>query len=286
MLLLVQYLKEKIILYKEVINIGGNKFMKELIISEFIRMKKRGKNKICIFLSLLSFILSVLWYKTPFLGGGVAFYTPNISTKLNSLNYTIFCMKDLIFVLFLVVFPILFIDSLSGEYESGAYRLILIRPYTKIELWLSKLIVQGIFSLIIFTFFFILSMITGNLVFHKVSTTNFYNTPQIYNTSSAFIYTLKATALIYLVSIAILSVAALISVIIPKVVAAFITLICFLMGSLYVGHGLDVLFIPFHKIIKFLSLGERANFYIPVIACIIIGCVLSTIIFNKKDLIN
>lgn len=62
-------------------------------------------------------------------------------------------MKDLALILFLIVLPMLFIDSLSGEYESGAYRLILIRPYSKVKLWFSKLIVQSLFSLVIFVVF-------------------------------------------------------------------------------------------------------------------------------------
>ncbi|MCW6063956.1 hypothetical protein LAV40_15325 [Clostridium sporogenes] len=84
-------------------------------------MRGRKKNKACFTILLLDFIFNICWYKT--FGEGTGVYTPGISTKINSLNLPIFVMKDLALILFLIVLPMLFIDSLSGEYESGAYRL-------------------------------------------------------------------------------------------------------------------------------------------------------------------
>lgn len=179
-------------------------------------------------------------------------------------------MKDLALILFLIVLPMLFIDSLSREYESGAYRLILIRPYSKVKLWFSKLIVQSLFSLVIFVVFFIISVISGYILFPKVTITNFYNIPKVYNKLGAFIYNFKVVALMYFVSIAILALASLISSIVSKSVAAFLIVISFLIAGIYIGHGLQVIFLPFHNIIKVLSLGKRADFYIPVVSCLLI----------------
>ncbi|HDK7163439.1 TPA: hypothetical protein PTV74_001016 [Clostridium botulinum] len=256
--------------------------MKELIISEFLRMRGRRKNKASFIIVLVNFIFSISWYKT--FGEGMGVYTPGISTKINSLNLPIFVMKDLASILFLIVLPMLFIDSLSGEYESGAYRLILIRPYSKIKLWFSKLIAQGLFSLVIFVVFFILSVISGYILFPKVTITNFYNIPKVYNKLGAFIYNFKVVALMYFVSIAILALASLISSIVSKSVAAFLIVISFLIAGIYIGHGLQVIFLPFHNIIRLLSLGKRADFYIPVISCLLICSFLSTLIFTRKDL--
>lgn len=256
--------------------------MKELIISEFLRMKGRKKNKACFIILLVDFIFNICWYKT--FGAGIGVYTPHISTKINSLNLPIFVMKDLALILFLIVFPMLFIDGLSGEYESGAYRLILIRPYSRIKLWFSKLIVQNLFSLIIFVVFFIISVISGYILFPKVTVTTFYNISKTYNQLGAFIYNFKVVALMYFVSIAILALASLISSIVSKSVAAFLILICSLIGGIYMGHGLQIIFLPFHNIIRLLSLGKRADFYIPVASCLLICSFLSTLIFTKKDL--
>ncbi|HDK7136797.1 TPA: ABC transporter permease subunit [Clostridium botulinum] len=256
--------------------------MKELIISEFLRMRGRRKNKASFIIVLVNFIFSISWYKT--FGEGMGVYTPGISTKINSLNLPIFVMKDLASILFLIVLPMLFIDSLSGEYESGAYRLILIRPYSKIKLWFSKLIAQSLFSLVIFVVIFILSVISGYILFPKVTITNFYNIPKVYNKLGAFIYNFKVVALMYFVSIAILALASLISSIVSKSVAAFLIVISFLIAGIYIGHGLQVIFLPFHNIIRLLSLGKRADFYIPVVSCLLICSFLSTLIFTRKDL--
>ncbi|NFL54043.1 hypothetical protein FDB79_00135 [Clostridium botulinum] len=256
--------------------------MKELIISEFLRMRGRRKNKTSFIIVLVNFIFSISWYKT--FGEGMGVYTPGICTKINSLNLPIFVMKDLASILFLIVLPMLFIDSLSGEYESGAYRLILIRPYSKIKLWFSKLIAQSLFSLVIFVVFFILSVISGYILFPKVTITNFYNIPKVYNKLGAFIYNFKVVALMYFVSIAILALASLISSIVSKSVAAFLIVISFLIAGIYIGHGLQVIFLPFHNIIRLLSLGKRADFYIPVVSCLLICSFLSTLIFTRKDL--
>ncbi|HDI3121313.1 hypothetical protein FDA77_04960 [Clostridium botulinum] len=256
--------------------------MKELIISEFLRMRGRRKNKASFIIVLVNFIFGISWYKT--FGEGMGVYTPGICTKINSLNLPIFVMKDLASILFLIVLPMLFIDSLSGEYESGAYRLILIRPYSKIKLWFSKLIAQSLFSLVIFVVFFILSVISGYILFPKVTITNFYNIPKVYNKLGAFIYNFKVVALMYFVSIAILALASLISSIVSKSVAAFLIVISFLIAGIYIGHGLQVIFLPFHNIIRLLSLGKRADFYIPVVSCLLICSFLSTLIFTRKDL--
>ncbi|KOM97650.1 membrane protein [Clostridium botulinum] len=256
--------------------------MKELIISEFLRMRGRRKNKASFIIVLVNFIFSISWYKT--FGEGMGVYTPGICTKINSLNLPIFVMKDLASILFLIVLPMLLIDSLSGEYESGAYRLILIRPYSKIKLWFSKLIAQSLFSLVIFVVFFILSVISGYILFPKVTITNFYNIPKVYNKLGAFIYNFKVVALMYFVSIAILALASLISSIVSKSVAAFLIVISFLIAGIYIGHGLQVIFLPFHNIIRLLSLGKRADFYIPVVSCLLICSFLSTLIFTRKDL--
>ncbi|HCL4436798.1 TPA: hypothetical protein N2D87_000519 [Clostridium botulinum] len=256
--------------------------MKELIISEFLRMRGRRKNKASFIIVLVNFIFSISWYKT--FGEGTGVYTPGISTKINSLNLPIFVMKDLALILFLIVLPMLFIDSLSGEYESGAYRLILIRPYSKVKLWFSKLIIQSLFSLVIFVVFFIISVISGYILFPKVTITNFYNIPKVYNKLGAFIYNFKVVALMYFVSIAILALASLISSIVSKSVAAFLIVISFLIAGIYIGHGLQVIFLPFHNIIRLLSLGKRADFYIPVVSCLLICSFLSTLIFTRKDL--
>ncbi|ABS42211.1 ABC transporter permease [Clostridium botulinum] len=256
--------------------------MKELIISEFLRMRGRRKNKASFIIVLVNFIFSISWYKT--FGEGTGVYTPGISTKINSLNLPIFVMKDLASILFLIVLPMLFIDSLSGEYESGAYRLILIRPYSKIKLWFSKLIAQSLFSLVIFVVFFILSVISGYILFPKATVTNFYNIPKAYDQLGAFIYNFKVIALMYFVSIAILALASLISSIVSKSVAAFLIVISFLIAGIYIGHGLQVIFLPFHNIIRLLSLGKRADFYIPVVSCLLICSFLSTLIFTRKDL--
>ncbi|ACA56347.1 ABC transporter permease [Clostridium botulinum] len=256
--------------------------MKELIISEFLRMKGRKKNRVSFILILVNFIFSICWYKI--FGGGIGFYTSDISAKINSLNLPIFVMKDLVLILFLIVLPMLFIDSLSGEYESGAYRLILIRPYSKIKLWFSKLIVQSLFSLVIFAIFFILSVISGYILFPKATVTNFYNIPKVYDKLGAFIYNFKVVALMYFVSIAILALASLISSMVSKSVAAFLIVICSLIAGIYIGHGLQVIFLPFHNIIRLLSLGKRADFYMPVVSCLLICSFLSTLIFTRKDL--
>ncbi len=88
----------------------------------------------------------------------------------------------------------------------------------------------------------------------------------------------------YFVSIAILALASLISSIVSKSVATFLIVISFLIAGIYIGHGLQVIFLPFHNIIKVLSLGKRADFYIPVVSCLLICSFLSTLIFIRKDL--
>ncbi len=64
----------------------------------------------------------------------------------------------------------------------------------------------------------------------------------------------------YFVSIAILALASLISSMVSKSVVAFLIVISFLIAGIYIGHGLQVIFLPFHNIIKVLSLGKELIF--------------------------
>lgn len=61
---------------------------------------------------------------------------------LSNLNFPVAVTREWYFTLFLLIFPILFIDSFNSEISSGAYRLVMIRPVGRWELLLAKWITQ------------------------------------------------------------------------------------------------------------------------------------------------
>ena len=87
----------------------------------------------------LLLILHSVWVHT----FGVAIYdTKGTEVILSNLNFPVAVTREWYFTLFLLIFPILFIDSFNSEISSGAYRLVMIRPVGRWELLLAKWITQ------------------------------------------------------------------------------------------------------------------------------------------------
>jgi ABC-2 type transport system permease protein len=174
--------------------------MKEIIISEIERMWGRRKTKIGILLFFVYLALMCLWLK----GFGQSFYDPAHAVRLNSLNFAPFLLKEVSFFLSLVFLPMFLVDSFNGEYTSGAYRLVLLRPRSRGQLLLAKWLSQSLVLFLFLAVTLVAGLLCGRMFLPSADTVHFLNESQPLDAVDALVYTLQFYGLTFLVLFSIL----------------------------------------------------------------------------------
>lgn len=171
--------------------------------------------------------------------GGIGFYTAQLDTQLHALNFPVFLIKELGFILSFVMLPMFFIDSFNGEYSSGAYRLILIRPQARKHLLFAKWGSMAAITAIFLTVAYIFGHIAGWLLYSAPSTVTFYPDGPSYSILGAFGYSLLYYLIFFLIYLALLGIASLISSIMPNAILAFFSTIATILATLYAPNTLQ-----------------------------------------------
>ncbi|MFJ7973670.1 ABC transporter permease [Psychrobacillus sp. NPDC096389] len=252
--------------------------MKKIWISEFERTFKRKKTWIGIVIYIALIGLECLFLT---LIDGRSFYDPDHIVMLNSLNTAPFLLRELgLFHLFILI-PMFVVDSFNGEYTSGAFRFILLRPQERIKLYIVKWGVQGTitFSLLLITC--LVGTMYGRLFFPLVSEVSFFNTDSLMP-FGAFVYVLKFYGISFLILLAVITIGSLISVLMPNVILAYVGIIGFLIGSIYVSDHLSF-FLTFTDSI-FQVLGKQNDtLLLLVLLIILISYIISIIVWKKRN---
>src|SRR5690625_5014213 len=248
------------------------------MMSELERTFKRKKTWIGI---LIYFILLGLECLFLFMVDGKSFYNPGHSVMLNSLNTAPFVLRELGLYFLFVLIPMFVVDSFNGEYTSGAYRFILLRPQARSKLFIAKLAIQGAIIFCLLTITCLVGMIYGKLVFPKVSEVSFLNTDP-FQPLEAFIYVLKFYMIAFLILMAVITIGSLISVLMPNVILSYVGIIGFLVGSIYVSEHLSF-FLTFTDSI-FQVLGKQNDSLILlVLLFILISYIINVTVWKKRD---
>lgn len=255
--------------------------MKALLMSEFERIFSRKKTKI---LLLIFFLITLL--DCVFVGFyGVAVYNPELQEPLNNLNFPSILAKEVYFILAFLIFPILFIDSFSGELSEGAYRLLLIRPVSRTKLLLAKWSAQVI---LVFSFLFIafvISYIYGMFFVNHAESTMFLDKNVQYNAIEAFFYTLKFYSVLFIIASSILMIANLMSLLVVNPVVNFVMTIGSMVGSIYIYDGFKYFISSGAEAFRIVSQGNYTFFLLNAII-IIVGVGLNVFIWNNRDVYN
>lgn len=252
--------------------------MKNIWKSEVERTFKRKKTSVGILIYFLLVALEGL-----FLYGvnGISFYNPDEEVMLNSLNTAPFFLRELGPFLIFILIPMFVVDSFNGEYSSGAFRLVLLRPQERLKLFIVKL---GVQCMIIFGLLFVtclVGMIFGKLVFPDVSEVSFFQTA-VLQPVEVFVYTLKFYTISFLILFAVIIIGSLISVLMPNVILSYIGILVFLAGSIYVSDTF-VFFLTFTDSI-FEVLGSQ-NDTLLLFVCLLIGIsyIMNVIVWKKRN---
>lgn len=188
------------------------------------------------------------------------------SILLNNLNAPWFMMDGMSLLMMAALLPIIYIDQLSGELNSGAYRLYALRPYRRFELWLGKLLALAATTLVGILIIYIISMIGSKTFFSSSDTAALYGIKEEVGRLPAEWYTLKFYGVFLLTCLAKLLFCSAVCVFISRPIIAF--LVIFGLSIVlyhYIAKELVFLFDPFHPILLSLQSGGSVSFWLYLI---------------------
>lgn len=220
--------------------------MIELLSSEWQRIYSKRKN-ILFFTILVIYILA-----QPFLAKNL-FFTMDESVPLNSLNYSIFLLKKIYYLMILVILPVLCIDSVNGEYQTGSLRLVAIRPLSLKSILYVKWILMLAMIAVIMVITFVVGTAIGHLFYPKVDSVSFYydHAPEL-NAIEAYIYQLKYYISVFFIFVALIGIASLLSVLLPNTIITVIAYLFLLFISVYLSDLFDILLFGSQEMFVFL----------------------------------
>lgn len=251
--------------------------MKNLVLSELKRIFFRRKFLALIFVSTMYLVFAT----GLILESKVGFYDPNITMEVNRLNFSVHLLRDYHLYFLIVLFPMIFVECFCGEIASGKFRMFITRPYSKTKIILSKVIVGAIVGGIIILASLMIFTVIGYISFPYVETTRFFNIDKDFNAIGALLYSLKFYALEWFVIMGVMSIITVLSVLIRNSVVVFLGTIVSIVFTLYVSDKLSY-FIQSNKAI-FDVLAGQGNFFIYNSVVIIVGMLITVILFNKRD---
>lgn len=256
--------------------------MRQILISEFERMFDRKKTKVLIVIFCLLLILHSVWVHT---FGVVIYDTKGTEAILSNLNFPVAVTREWYFTLFLLIFPILFIDSFNSEISFGAYRLIMIRHVSRWELLLAKWITQMSMVSLFLLMAFIESYIYGTFFIRHAEETFFLDKQVIYGTGTSILYTVKYYLILWFIASTLIMLSSFVSLWFQNAIITYFVIVGLLIAGLYVNEEISYFVIGSESILRILSEG-KVTFYL-INGTILGGCAIAAMFsWCKKDVFN
>jgi len=214
------------------------------------------------------------------------YFTMEESIPLNSLNYSIFLLKKIYYLMVFIILPVLCIDSINGEYQSGELRLVAIRPVSLKRILYAKWFLMIAVVASIMTITYVVGTVVGYLFYPKDSSVSFYyeNAP-VLGVKQAYIYQLKYYFGVFFIFVAMIGVASLISVFLPNTIISVITYLFFLFISVYFSDMFDILLFGGQEM--FVLLNEKDISYLWFILLVtLLTYSLTSLIWKNRDWIK
>jgi ABC-2 type transport system permease protein len=131
----------------------------DLIISEWERMWRKPKTKVLLIsVPLLSIITALFyqWNNRPL--------DPNTRFFISALTFPYMNFNVHLFLTLSLLAPLLVVDSFTGEIESGALRTVVLRPYSRLQVFFAKLLALLAFLYVILATILVSSYPLGYLL--------------------------------------------------------------------------------------------------------------------------
>ncbi|NPC91433.1 hypothetical protein HOO54_04030 [Bacillus sp. WMMC1349] len=266
--------------------------MKSLIYSEWERLLSKK-----IFLTVI--------YVVPFFVVALASYYSNQNAALDPTNpeyvyisnFPVLSLAEIFIPFFNALAILLTVFSFTDEFRSGQIRFILLRRYTAVQIFISKLMVVILYQFCVFIIFYVSSFIIGHFYFSETNSLYVFHQINPISNLESYIYGIKYYALAFLALISITAVFIFISSISSSNTIALSANLGFIVFSMFMRGVLMNLF-EMNQLPQFFSLisiqftgitqalaNIHALVWITLVQAdyIFLFLLLTTIHFSRKD---
>ncbi|MBU7595972.1 ABC transporter permease [Metabacillus halosaccharovorans] len=250
-----------------------------LVKNEFQKILLRKKTMLLFIIFTLIVLGSCLFLNYYGLGNHTS-DSPQV--KVNNINLPVLVAKESFFVLSLIIFPLLFLDSFSGELSSGAYRMTLIRPISRVKLLFSKYVSQLIIALLFLAIPLLVSYIYGQLLSPHVSHVTYSNQYSKLNGLESVLYTVKFYSLLLIIGISILTIVSLLSAFIPNTPLCFLFTLGVMIGSIYISDTFSYFLLSGEYVYNQLN-NQGITFFLTNGIIILCGGLVNSLRWRTKD---
>lgn len=240
--------------------------------SEMERIWNR-KSTYSLYIAYILIVVAIIWSHK--VTGTKVFRFGEGTMAVNNLNLPWLMMSEIALFLTTAMLPILYVDQLSGDLHSGAYRLYVIRPYRRFQFWLAKLLALSVTTIIFIGTSLLVGVIAGWLLFPHSSTFLKYGSSVTFTSSDAVPYVLAFYLVLTLVCLVKLMLSSVVCLFVSRPLFAYIVII-FLSAFLFkLFRPLIMLMDPFQQIMIALRVDNSFRFWmcvgVMIVACIIIS---------------
>lgn len=259
--------------------------MKNLFFNEWNRTWSRKKT----YIVMIGLLIYILFRAAQFIFSKDAVGHYNATgdiVSLHAMNITPFLLSEVYFSLALFGIPLILMESFSEEYHSGAYRLILIRSYSFLQFYMSKMAVAVILLLAPLLLAFILGIIGGWLWLPDVETVTFYyKDAAILNGTEAYWYNVMFLGSMIALTMTLIGICSMISIFVPNTIIAYLCYFGFLVLSFYIYDSFMMFILGGRALFEWFALNQYANFFFLGI-CFFVSYALSLVLWLKRDYVK
>ncbi|UHA73646.1 ABC transporter permease [Paenibacillus sp. 481] len=201
---------------------------------------------------------------------------------MHDLNMPWFMMSGVSLFFVLAILPVIYVDHLGGEIHSGAYRLYMLRPFHRYQLWLAKLLALAVTTVIMIIFTYIIAVICAKLFFPQSETLVKYGESTAVGKTEALLYTVKFYALFTVTCLTKLMFSSVICLFVPKPIIAYIVLFAASITLYQIAKPLIIVFDPFQQILLALRTEGAPEFWIYALGTTAVCTVVSFLCWQRK----
>lgn len=204
------------------------------------------------------------------------------TVTVNNLNLPWLMMSEVALFLTTAMLPILYVDQLSGDLYSGAYRLYMLRPYRRFQFWLAKLCALSVTTVIFIGTSLLISIFAGWLLFPHSSTFLKYGSSVMSTSSDAIPYILGFYLILTMVCLVKLMLSSAICLYVSRPLFAYIVILFLSVFLFELFRPLIILMDPFQQIMLALRVDNSFKFWMCVGGVIVACMFISFTRWQKK----
>ncbi|KAF6567688.1 ABC transporter permease [Paenibacillus polymyxa] len=247
--------------------------------SEMERIWKR-KSTYSLYVAYILIIVAIIWsYK---MTGTKIFRFGEGSMLVNNLNLPWLMMSEVALFLTLAMLPILYVDQLSGDLYSGAYRLYMLRPYRRLWFWLAKMLALSITTVIFVGTGLFISVLAGWFLFPHSSTFLKYGASTPSTLSDAITYILTFYLILLMVCLVKLMLSSAVCLFVSRPLFAYLSILVLSVFLFKLARPLIMLMDPFREILLALRIDNSFEFWMCTGGMLVVGIIVSCVRWQKR----